>query len=452
MSKHNDVNMLSGPIFKNIVRFTVPVILSSILQLLFNAADLIVVGRFCGSISVAAVGATSPLIHLFINFFVGISAGAGVVAANAIGAGNTKEIKKIVHTAIPLAFISGAFLSVVGMCFSTPLLKLMRTPNDILVLSSKYMQIYFAGMCATMLYNFCAAILRAAGDTKSPLLALSTSGVINVVLNIIFVVLFHLDVVGVALATTISQVVSAVLVLIILMRRNDACKFRFTDIKIHKNALIKILHIGVPGGIQSSLFSISNVLIQSSINSFGEAMISGSSAASNIEGFIYVIMDSFGIAAINFAGQNAGIKNYIRVQKVYTTCLFSAFTVAFVIGIGVRIFGERLLSIYITDSNEAISFGLVRFTFVALLYFFCGMMSVTSNTIRALGHSIKPMIITLLGVCAFRVVWIYTVFRITSFHTPAGLYISYPISWAITFVILLIILINILKKKITEKV
>lgn len=433
MSKTKDVDMLSGPLLKNIVIYTVPIILTNILQLLFNAADLIVVGRFCGSTSVGAIGATSSLIHLLVNFFIGISVGAGVAVATAIGAKDENAVRNILHTAIPTAFISGIILTVLGILFSESILRLMSAPENVLPLSAIYMKIYFAGITASMIYNFCASILRAVGDTKSPLIFLTIAGIVNVILNLFFVIVFEMDVAGVALATTISQILSAVLVVLALMKRQDSCKLNLKKIRFHKESLCKILQIGLPAGIQSSLFSLSNVIIQSSINSFGEITVSGSAAAANIEGFVYVVMNAFHQTALNFIGQNAGIKNYKRVSKIYKICLMCVFLSGLLLGLAVRFFGNTLLSIYITDNSNAIAQGIIRFTFVCLPYFLCGLMDVTTGAIRGLGVSLTPMIITILGACGFRIAWIYTIFQIPQFHSPAGLYVSYPISWILTF-------------------
>lgn len=445
--RKNDINMLSGPLFKNVIFYTVPIILTSLLQLLFNAADLIVVGRFCGSVSVAAVGATTSLTNLLVNFFIGISVGTGVTTATAIGSGDKEAIHKIVHTALPTALLSGVVLTILGLSFSESILKLMSTPENVLPLSAIYMKIYFAGITATMVYNFCAAILRAAGDTKSPLVFLTVSGFLNVILNLIFVIFFHIDVAGVALATTISQILSAVLVMIALIKRKDACKLNLKKIRIYKESLLKLLKIGIPAGIQSSLFSASNVLIQSSINSFGEVVVSGSAASANIEGFVFVIMNSFHQTALNFTGQNVGIKNYKRVAKVYKTCLLCTVLSGVIFGFLCRFSGKMLLSIYITDSNEAINQGLVRLSIICFSYFLAGIMDVSTGSIRGMGVSLTPMIITVVGVCVMRVVWIYTFFQIPQFHTPAGLYISYPISWILTFIAELITFITVYKKR-----
>ncbi len=429
----NNKPMLQGPLFQNIILYTIPIILTSILQLLFNAADLVIVGRYCGSVSVAAVGATGALTNLIVNLFVGLSVGAGVTVAQAIGAREEEAVHRTIHTAIPTALVSGIFLTIVGVLFSESLLGLMDTPEDVLPLSAVYMKIYFGGITFTMVYNFCASILRAAGDTKTPLIFLSIAGVINVFLNVLFVTVFHMNVAGVALATTISQGISAVSVVIVLMCRKDACKFHPSQMFFYRPQLVKMIRIGLPAGIQGSLFSISNVLIQSSINSFGSVMMSGNSAAGNIEGFIYVTMNAFHQTAVNFIGQNVGAGQYNRVKKVLKLCLASVAVVGICASSLVCLFSRELLSIYITDSQEAVSYGILRLLYVNLPYFLCGLMDVSTGALRGMGASVTPMIISILGVCGIRIGWICTIFQIPAFHTPQCLYLSYPVSWAITF-------------------
>ncbi len=425
--------MITGPLLPNIILYTIPIILTSLLQLLFNAADLVIVGRFCGSVSVAAVGATGSITNLMVNFFVGLSVGAGVTVAHALGSREDAVVHNTVHTALPTALVSGVILTIIGISFSETFLHMMGTPDTVLPLSSLYMQIYFAGITFTMVYNFCAAILRAAGDTRSPLLFLSFAGVINVALNVLFVTAFHMNVAGVALATTISQGISAVLVVRALMKRTDACRLEWKKMRFHKVQLAKILRIGLPAGIQSSLFSISNVLIQSSINSFGDVLMSGNAAAGNIEGFIYVSLNAFHQTAVNFMGQNAGAGQYKRVSRTLWICLGSVTVVGLAVGSLAYLFGPSLLSLYITDSQEAISYGMLRLSLISLTYFLCGLMDVSTGALRGLGESFIPMVISVLGVCGIRIGWIYTIFQLPQFHTPQCLYLSYPISWAITF-------------------
>ena len=425
-------SMLEGPLFVNIIFYTVPIILTSVLQLLFNAADLVIVGRFCGSLSVAAVGATTYLTNLLVNFFVGLSVGAGVTVAHGIGSRNVEEIHRTVHAALPMALVSGAILTVVGLTCSETFLKMMDTPASVLPLSSIYMKICFGGVTFTVVYNFCAAILRAAGDTRSPLVFLTFAGVLNVLMNLVFVRVLNMNVAGVALATTLSQGVSAMLVMMALMRRDDACRLELKKIRFYGDQIRKIIRIGLPAGTQSALFSVSNVLVQSSMNSFGEIFVSGTAAAANIEGFLFASLNSYHQTAVNFVGQNVGAGQYDRVRKIFWICLGSVTVTGIALSGAVCIFGRQLLSFYITDSPEAIGYGLFRFYSVASLYFLCGMMDVTTGAIRGMGASLVPMVISLLGACGFRILWIAAVFP--RWQTPEGLFLCYPLSWIITLV------------------
>ena len=439
-------SMIDGPLFSGIVMYTIPIILTSVLQLLFNAADLVIVGRFCGSVSVAAVGATGAITNLIVNLFIGLSVGTGVTVAHALGSREDEAVHRAVHTAMPTALIGGLLLTIVGVLLSEPLLRLMETPETVLPLSTIYMQIYFGGMVFNMVYNFCASILRAAGDTKSPLIYLTLAGVINVVLNVIFVTVLHMNVAGVALATTISQAVSAVLVVIALMRRTDACHLDLKKMHIYAPQFMKMVSIGIPAGIQGSLFSISNVLIQSSVNSFGDIFMSGNAAAGNIEGFAYVSINAFSQTAVNYVGQNVGARQYKRVGRIVGICLACVVVVGLTVGIIGYSLGEQLLSIYITDSPEAIAYGMIRLSYICLPYFLCGLMDVSTGALRGMGASIAPMVISVLGVCGLRIAWIYTVFQIPQFHTPQCLYLSYIVSWSATFLIQIIAFIRIYRK------
>ena len=434
MSKTRIIDMTRGPLFRNIISYTLPIMLTGFLQLLFNAADLIIVGQFCGSISVAAVGATGAITNLIVNLFIGLSVGTGVAVAQALGAEDNQKVHRAIHTAIPTALVGGVFLTIVGVTLSETFLKWMDTPENVLPLSALYMKIYFAGIIFMMIYNFCASILRASGDTKSPLVFLTIAGVINVVLNVIFVTIFHLNVAGVALATTISQAVSAILVVIALVKRNDACKLQFSKLHFYKDELLQIIKIGLPAGIQGSLFSISNVVIQSSINSFGEIVMSGNAAALNIEGFMFVCLNAFHQTALNFTGQNIGANQYKRAKKVFLLCLSSVFVIGLIVSISVYLLGPHLLKIYLPDSIEAISYGMVRLKCLCLAYCLLGMMDVSGGGLRGMGVSFAPMVISVLGVCGIRIGWIYTIFQIPQFHTPEYLYMSYAISWGVTFV------------------
>ena len=440
-------NMIDGPLLPNVLLYTIPIILTSVLQLLFNAADLIVVGQFCGKTSVAAVGATGAITNLIVNVFIGLSVGTGVSVAHAIGSKNDEEVHRAIHTAIPAALIGGIVLTVIGVFCSETFLTWMGTPDTVLPLATVYMQIYFAGMTFNLVYNFCATILRAAGDTKSPLIFLALAGLINVVLNLVFVMKFHMNVAGVALATIISQAVSAVLVVWALMRRTDACKLYLRRIRFYRDQLMKIIRIGLPAGIQGSLFSISNVMIQSSINSFGEVVMSGNTAAANIEGFVYVILNSFHQSALNFTGQNAGAGRMDRVKKTLYVCLASVTVASLSSGLLAYALGPVLLPLYIRDSQEAIGYGLTRMAYICIPYFLCGLMDVTTGALRGMGASLEPMILSVLGVCGIRMLWIYTIFQIPEYHTQECLYLSYTVSWILTFVMQLVAYYVIYRKK-----
>lgn len=425
--------MTEGPLLRKIVLYTIPLILTGILQLLFNAADLVVVGRFCGSISVGAVGATGAVINLIVTLFMGLSVGAGILVAHGFGAGDDGLIHRTVHTAIPTAVIGGIILSLIGFFGSEYFLALMDTPADVIGLSTLYMKIYFCGVTASLVYNFGAAILRAAGNSKSPLIFLTISGVVNVILNVIFVRVFDMNVGGVALATSISQLLAATLVLIELAKRTDACRLIWNKLKIYKKEFMRMLAIGVPAGIQGSLFAISNVLIQSSINSFDTIAISGNAAAANIEGFAWVAINSVEQSAMNFTGQNYGAGKFDRITKILKICLALSASIATVLGLTIFALAGPLLSIYITDSALAIEIGIMRIALTCVPYFTCGVMSVMTGMIRGMGSSLAPMIMSVLGVCALRVVWIYTIFAMPQYHTLECIYISYPISWSLTF-------------------
>ncbi|MBQ2818761.1 MAG: MATE family efflux transporter [Clostridia bacterium] len=435
--RRSDVDMIHGPLLKNVLVYTIPIILTSLLQLLFNAADLIIVSRYSEikSIAMAAVSATGSITTLIVNMFIGLSVGGGVRVAHAYGAQDSEEAHKTVHTAILFAVLSGIFVTFVGMTFCETFLTWMGTPDTVLPLSATYMRFYFAGAISMMVYNFGASILRAVGDSKRPLYFLAIAGVLNVLLNLIFVIVFKMDVDGVALATTISQTVSAALVVLALMHRDDACRLFIKDLRIHKEQFLKMLKIGIPAGIQGSIFSISNVIIQSSINSFGDIAMRGNGAASNIEGFVWNIMNAFQQTALNFIGQNMGAKNYGRLRKIMWTCLGCVTVAGLVFGNAAYLAGDKLLGIYITDMPEAIPYGLLRMSFLAAPYFLCGTMDVMTGALRGAGRSVSAMVITIAGVVGIRIVWIFTIFQIPQFHTLRSLYFSYPISWAVTLII-----------------
>lgn len=434
-SKKYEIDMCNGPLPGKILMFYFPLMLSGILQLLFNAADIVVVGRFAGNEALAAVGSTSSLTNLLVNLFIGLSVGANVLVARYYGAGQKDELKEMVQTAVTTAVIGGILLIFVGFFVSRPALVLMDTPEDVLSHSVLYMRIYFAGMPFMMAYNYGAAVLRAVGDTKRPLYYLLLAGVVNVVLNLIFVIVFHMGVAGVAIATVISQAISAALIIRCLIRTERAYRLELKGMKISGDKLLKMFQIGIPAGLQGSLFSISNVLIQSSVNSFGSVAMAGNTAGSNIEGFVYTAMNSFHQAAISFSGQNYGALKYKRVGKVLLICEGFVVVVGLVMGSGAYLLGGTLLQLY-TPDPEVIQYGLLRMSYICVPYFLCGMMDVVVGVLRGIGYSVMPMLVSLTGACLFRVVWIYTVFR--QFRTLECLYISYPISWALTFLVHLV--------------
>lgn len=432
-TKNNyEIDMCNGPLLGKVLAFSIPLILSGILQLLFNAADIVVVGRFAGSNALAAVGSTSALINLLVNLFIGLSVGANVLVARFYGAGQKKELSEMVHTAVATSLVSGVFLIFVGFFLAKPALQLMDTPEDCIEQAVLYMRIYFAGMPAMMAYNFGSAILRAVGDTKRPLYYLLFAGVINVVLNLIFVIIFSMDVAGVALATVISQVVSAGLVIRCLVRSDGDYKLDLRSMRIAKDKLIKMAQIGLPAGLQGALFSISNVLIQSSVNSFGSIAMAGNTAAGNIEGFIYTAMNALHQTAISFTGQNYGARKFKRIGKILLICQGIVIVIGLVMGNAAYLGSEYLLRLY-SDDAEVIRYGVLRLSIICTTYCLCGMMDVMVGSLRGMGYSVMPMLVSLTGACLFRVVWIYTIFK--SYHTLECLYWSYPISWALTFLV-----------------
>ena len=435
--------MCNGPLLGKIFVFSLPLMLSGILQLLFNAADIVVVGQFAGSVALAAVGSTGSLINLIVNIFIGLSVGTNVMVAHFYGSKLYKELNEVIHTAILTALVSGIALIFIGFILAGPALRLMGTPEDVIEHSILYMRIYFVGMPAMMLYNFGSAILRAVGDTKRPLYFLFSAGVINVILNLIFVIIFHMGVAGVAWATVISQVVSATLVIRCLLKTEGYLHLDLKQLRIVPDKLIKIIRIGVPAGLQGALFSISNVLIQSSINSFGSVVMAGNTAASNIEGFVYTAMNAIHQTAISFTGQNFGAMKFKRIGRIAAICLGIVSVIGLVMGIGAYAFGSTLLKLYSTDP-EVISYGLLRMSYVCITYFLCGLMDVMVGLMRGMGYSIMPMIVSLTGACLLRVIWVMTIFE--HYKTLEILYISYPISWFLTFAVHLICFITVYRK------
>lgn len=447
--KKYEMDMCSGSILKKMLMFTLPLMLSSILQLLFNAADIVVVGRFAGDNSLAAVGSTTALINLLTNLFVGLSIGANVTAARNYGGKREDALSRTVHTAVTISIISGVILTVIGVVGTKEMLRLMSTPDEIIDLAADYLRIYFAGITATTIYNFGSALLRAIGDTKRPLYYLLAAGAVNVVLNLLFVIVFKMDVSGVALATIISESLSAFLVIRCLMRETGAIKLELKKLRVHKAELISIIRIGLPAGFQGIVFALSNVVIQSSVNLFGNIVVAGNSAAANIEGFVYMAMNSFYQATLSFMSQNFGAGEYKRLNKILACGELCVVAVGLVLGNAAVLFGNQLLSIY-SDSPEVIAAGMVRLHYISKVYFLCGIMDVLVGALRGIGYSVLPMVVSLLGACGLRLLWIATVFQIPQFHKVEVVYLSYAITWIITAGVHFLCYV-IVRKKVTRK-
>ncbi len=431
MKRSYEIDMCSGPLVPKVLQFALPLMASGILQLLFNAADIIVVGQFTGPQAMAAVGSTSSLNNLIVNIFLGLSIGSSVLMARYYGAKDQKNIDELVHTSILLSIVCGFALVVIGLIGARPLLSLMGTPDDVLSQAVLYMSIVFLGMPAMLTYDFGAGILRAVGDTRRPLIYLLTSGIINVCLNLFFVLVFGLGVAGVALATIISQYISAFLVVRCMMKSNAAYNLDLRRLKIYSSKLRLIMKIGLPAGVQGALFNISNVLIQSSINTFGSIAVAGNTAGVNLEGFIYTAMNSLYQASTSFTSQNMGAGKKERIVPIFIVCTVIVALVGIILGSLGLIFGNQLLSIYTSDPEVA-SYGMGRMKVIFPTYFFDGMMDTACGSIRGLGYSLLPTIVTLTGVCLFRIIWIMTVYRLSP--TLFTLYLSYPITWIITFI------------------
>ena len=419
-------DLTSGPMLQKIILFSLPLAASSILQLLFNAADVVVVGRFAGSTALAAVGSNGALINLLVNLFVGLSLGANVVAARCFGARDDQGVQNTVHTAVTLGLVSGVLLAGVGFFAARGLLELMSSPEDVIDLATLYLKIYFLGMPMTMLYNFSSALLRAVGDTKRPLFCLATAGVINVILNLVFVIGFQMSVAGVALATIISQTVSACMVTALLLKEEGPLHLDLHKLGFHKGALTQILLIGLPAGLQSTVFSLSNVVIQSAVNSFGST-----------------VMNAFAQAAVTFTSQNMGARRYDNLDRVMRNCLLCAVGIGVLLGGGAFLGGNLLLHFYSTD-EAVVAAGLARMRIICTTYFLCGVMDTLASCLRGRGYSVMPMIVSLVGSCLLRLVWIATVFQL--FRSTTTLYISYPISWILTALVHFICLMVVRKK------
>ncbi len=436
-----DMDMCNGPLAGKILRYTLPLALSGILQLCFNAADMIVVGRYSSGEALAAVGSTGALINLIINVFMGLSVGVSVCVAHAWGAKNKESVRQIVHTAMLTSMIAGMIVLLIGFFGCRTFLLWMGTPDNVIHLSTTYMKIYFLGMPACMVYNFGASILRSIGDTKRPLIFLVIAGIVNVLLNLLTVIGFHMGVAGVAIATAGSQVVSAALVVRSLMKRQDACRLILRHLRIYPDKLLAIIRVGLPAGLQGAVFSISNVLIQSSINSFGSVAMEGNTAAGNLEGFIYNVMNAFYHTSLTFTGQNVGARKPERIPRIALTCIALSVTISLSLSGLMYLFREPLLAIYRPDAPDAIAYGSLRMSIIVLTYFLCGIMEVFTGSLRGMGASLTPMLISLVGACVTRVIWIYTVFAATP--TLKVLYSCYPVSWIFTILMQIVAFIVI---------
>lgn len=444
-AKHSyELDMVHGKLIPTMARFALPLMITSILQLLYNAADVIVVGKFAGSEHLAAVGSTGALINLIVNVFLGLSIGTNVIAARDYGAQDRDGMQRTVHTSITISLIGGVVLGIFGFIFGGTFLKMMDTPPEVHPLATVYMKIYFIGMPFNMLYNFGAAILRAIGDTKRPLYYLTISGIVNVLLNLVFVIVFHMGVAGVALATIIAQAISAILVLLCLIHTGGYVHLDIRKLHIHGDKLAAMARVGLPEGFQGALFSISNVLIQSTVNSYGAIVVAGNSAAQNLEGFIYVAMNAFHQAAITFVSANIGARRNSRIKKSMGAALALCTLVGVGIGLIMFLFMGPLAGIY-SDDPAVIDAAIVRLRIFTTTYFLCGLMDVFCGVLRGMGESVVPMIVSVLGVCAFRVLWIYAVLPI--FPGREMLYISYPVSWVLTGAVHMICCFALLRRK-----
>ena len=449
--KDYTIDMCNGPILKKLLIFSVPLMFSSILQLLFNAVGIVVVGHFAGDNSMAAVGSNAAIVGLLINLFIGLSIGTNVLTARYYGGKDKERLFKTVHTSIGISFISGVFLTVVGILEARNILILMQTPEEVLDLATTYLRIYFLGMIGMMLYNFGSAILRAVGDTKRPLYYLLGSGIVNVVLNLFLVIVIKLDVAGVAIATVVSQYISAFLIIRCLIHEEGGIHLDIHKIYIESEILKEIVKIGLPAGFQGILFSLSNVIIQSSINSFGATMMAGNSAAANVEQFVYFAMNSFYQSTISFTSQNMGCGNYERIYKILFRAQLCVIFVGVILGNSVVILGDTLLKLY-SSSEDVVQAGMIRLGIVSRTYALCGMMDVMVGALRGIGYSIIPMIVSLIGACGLRIIWLATIFKIEKFHNVQTVYVSYPITWIITVSVLIICFVYAMKKVCGEEI
>lgn len=436
-TKQYEMDMCSGPILRKMLMFALPLMLSSILQLLFNAADIVVVGKFAGDNSLAAVGSNTALINLLTNLFIGLSIGANVVAARHYGAKAWDDLRRTVHTAMLLSMLSGALLLVLGVIGAEQMLIWMQTPEEVLPLATVYLRIYFLGMISTMVYNFGSALLRAVGDTKRPLYFLLCAGIINVILNLLFVIGFQMDVMGVAIATVISETVSALLVLRCLVKEKGGIHLELRAMRIDRKKMLQILRIGLPAGFQGVVFALSNVVIQSSVNIFGNIVVAGNSAAANLEGFVYMAMNAFYQTTLSFVSQNYGAGEQKRINRIVLLGEACVIVTGTLLGNMVVFFVNDLLQIY-SNNPEVIAAGMVRLHYISMIYALCGIMDVMVGALRGIGYSIMPMIVSIVGVCVLRLIWLATVFQIPEFHKIETVYLSYPVTWILTSLVYIV--------------
>lgn len=432
LTRKKEIQITEGKLLGNMIRYAIPIMLTNILQLLYNSADMIVIGKFCEDPNAqGAIGCTGSLISLIIGLFIGLGAGVCVTLAHSIGAKDDDKIAKTIHTSIALALVLGVIVSIVGFFLAPKLLVLMNTRDDHIAGATLYIQIYFLGSIPHIMYNFCAGIMRSRGDTVRPLIFSSIGGIINVILNIIFVCIFHMGVEGVAIATIASQTISSVLSLIYLSKLNDACRLSFKKLAIDKNIMIKFLKIGIPAGIQGSLFSLSNVMLQSGYNSLGTLFVNANAAANQVDGYLYNILNSFYHVVLTFASQNYGAKKTKRLKRVFVLGVAIAITVGLTLGIFVYVFSDPLVGIFNSDP-EILSVSKYRLLYVGLPYFLCGLMEIGTAMLRSIGYSLFSTVITFFGSCLFRIIWVTKIFP--HYNTVASLYIVYPISWTVTFI------------------
>ncbi|CDE52684.1 multidrug resistance protein MATE family [Roseburia sp. CAG:303] len=437
-----EIDMCNGSIMDKLISFALPLMLSGILQLMFNAVDIIVVGHFSNSQALAAVGSTTALINVFVNLFIGVSLGTNVLAARCYAAGKDKEMSEVVHTSILFALISGIVMAIIGVLLAKPALQLMQTPADVIDQSALYMRIYFLGMPFFMLYNYGAAVLRAVGDTKRPLMYLILSGIVNTLLNLFLVIVFRLAVAGVAISTIIAQCMSCILILNCLRKSESSYKLTFSGLSIKWVYLRQIFQVGIPAGIQSTVINFSNALLQSSVNSFGSTAMAGYTAANNILGFLYASVNAVTQACMSFTSQNFGVGKYKRVDLVLRDCMILTVGVSLVLGGGAYLFGNEVLRIYTNDS-EVVRCGVEILSITTVPYFLCGIMDLFPGSLRGMGYSTVPMILSVVGTVGMRIFWIYRVFP---FHRSLYvLFISYPASWTFTIIMQVICFICVRK-------